>query len=338
MTTNPPPSRPPHSEVTRPLSRREALAHCVALAATLCLPQLSAASPTVQDATQDATQDPGNFRAIYGDEVLRARFKLFLTHVYHLYPEGPFHQLITTLTREHTSDQAIYEGLLNALPEIQPFLGGLRYALPSLSEQREVISEQTLSLLEGRTHFERYLSIGTTGRYYGALSDALSFERDPLFVSYQAPTYGLTDIIDRGQVRKRGDFFDLNDYTPLTANIERESVDLLTVYIGFHHAPLERRERFIASCVEVLKPGGFLIVRDHDAFSPEYQHLVALAHDVFNAGLGVSWADNHAEVRHFTTLANLSARLEGHGLKAYGELLLQPGDPTINTLMRFDRV
>lgn len=317
------------------LTRREALARCVASAALLCLPGLSLAQGTTSPLSSGGA---GNFKAIYHNELLRARFKLFLVNVYHLYPEVPFHNLIQRLTSERTDDRAIYEGLLEGLPEIQPFLGAFRYALPSLAEQKRMIQAQTLELLNGRRAFERYLSIGTTGRYYKGLSDALEFEREPVFVSYQAPTYGVTDMVERGQISKMGSFFDLNDYLPLDERIKPESVDLMTVYIGFHHASLKRRENFMASCARALKPGGTLIVRDHDAHSPEYVHMVALAHDVFNAGLGVSWADNSAEVRHFMSLETLTALLHQQGLRQVGPNLLQIGDPTVNTLMRFDKL
>lgn len=321
------------------LNRRQVLAQCVASAALLCFPTLCCAQAKIDEKLNgQKTTATGNFKAIYQDEVLKERFKLFLVHVYHLYPEIPFHHLIERLTQKYSDDRSIYEGLLEGLPEIQPFLASFRYALPSLAEQKRMIQAQTLTLLEGKKEFERYLSVGTTGRYYGGLSEVLNFERDPIFVSYQAPSYGIAEIVERGQFSKMGQFYDLSDYQPLSANIPNDSIDLMTVYIGFHHASLARREAFMASCARVLKPGGSLIVRDHDAYSPEYVHMVALAHDVFNAGLGVSWADNEAEVRHFMSLETLSGLLRQQGLTQVGSNLLQIGDPTINTLMRFDKL
>jgi hypothetical protein len=311
------------------LSRREALAQCIATASMLCFPKLVQGQPTIAPYA--------NFKAIYQNDLLKARFKNFLVNVYHLYPEHEFHSLISKLSQTGSNDQVIYEGLLESLPEIQPFLGSFRYALPALKEQKRMIQEQTFTLLGEQRHFERYLSIGTTGRYYGGLSDTLSFQRAPIFVSYSAPTYGPSDVIERGQIGKFGTFHDLSNYQPLSKDIESGSVDLLTVYIGFHHASLECRHAFIASCSRVLKKGGILIVRDHDVFSPEYWHLVALAHDVFNAGLGVPWKENKEEVRNFTSINELIAILAQHGLKHTGPKLLQIGDPTINTLLRFDK-
>jgi 2-polyprenyl-3-methyl-5-hydroxy-6-metoxy-1,4-benzoquinol methylase len=109
------------------------------------------------------------------------------------------------------------------------------------------------------------------------------------------------------------------------------------VYIGFHHAPLARRAEFARSCSAVLKRGGSLIVRDHDVTDPAMTHFVALAHDVFNCGLELPWQANAAEVRNFLSLAQLTDLLSGAGLAPRGKRLLQQGDPTHNTLMRFDK-
>jgi hypothetical protein len=66
--------------------------------------------------------------------------------------------------------------------------------------------------------------------------------------------------------------------------------------------------------------------------------MVALAHDVFNMGLGTAWQVNQAELRHFTSLEQLLAYLEARGFRNDGRKLLQKGDPTQNALMVFVRV
>ncbi|MDH4274473.1 MAG: dehydrogenase, partial [Gammaproteobacteria bacterium] len=80
---------------------------------------------------------------------------------------------------------------------------------------------------------------------------------------------------------------------------------------------------------------GELIVRDHDVDSSNMNHLVALAHDVFNMGLNNRWDDNQSEIRNFTSLAELVNYLERMGFKFQGEALYQMGDPTKNALLRF---
>lgn len=280
--------------------------------------------------------DDGNFRAIYLDPQLRGQFLLFLKNVFHLYPEGDFHELIARIARERLSDREIYEAVLAELPSIRPFLKEVRYALPALRKQKAIMCEQTLALLDGRKRFERYAEIGSTGRYFDRLSDALDFELEPVFIHSDKPSYQPSDIVERGRLSKVGSFQPLGAYEPLA--LPEGGIDLLTVYIGFHHAPPERRDAFVRSCHAALKRDGVLIVRDHDAADPSMVHLVALAHDVFNCGLELPWSTNAAEVRNFTSLQRLQEVLESSGFRPRGRRLLQEGDPTRNTLMRFDKV
>jgi hypothetical protein len=86
-----------------------------------------------------------------------------------------------------------------------------------------------------------------------------------------------------------------------------------------------------------LRPGGTLVVRDHDVDSAEMDHFVVLAHVVFNLGLGLPWSENVKERRHFRPVTTWVERLAGAGFRDTGARLLQAGDPTQNTLMAFVR-
>ena len=284
-------------------------------------------------------QGGSNFKNIYLNPKLREQFFLFLKNVFRIYPEGDFHKLINEKTLRYTNDKEIYEAILGALPSIKPVLSEIRYALPSLRQQKQVMCEQTLHLLDGQTSFQGYLEIGSTGRYYDRLRESISLATPPIFINSSSPTYGSADIMERGQIRKVGKFIPLSNYAPISAaDVPDETIDLLSVYIGFHHSPAEFRTPFILSCYRVLKAGGVLIVRDHDVASVEMVDFVALAHDVFNAGLELPWHDNEVEVRNFQSLADLEKLLVGIGFRADARRLLQEGDPTHNTLMRFVKV
>ena len=281
-------------------------------------------------------QEGTNFKHVYLNPALRAQFFLFLKNVFHLYPEHDFDALIDEKTRTFGTDKEIYEAVVAGIPSIRPVLAELRYALPSLRKQKEVMCAQTLNLLDGRTRLQGYLEIGTTGRYYDRLSEHVHVDTEPIFIHSAAPTYGAADIVERGQLRKIGKFVPLADYTPISeTDVQDESLDLVTVYIGFHHSPAERRLAFIRSCNRVLRKGGMLIVRDHDVASNDMVHFVALAHDVFNAGLELPWHNNEVEVRNFLSLAELGKILTDVGFEADERRLLQEGDPTQNTLMKY---
>jgi len=114
-------------------------------------------------------------------------------------------------------------------------------------------------------------------------------------------------------------------------------VDLVTNFIGFHHAPLDRLDPFVASIRRVLRPGGRLVLRDHDVDGPGMNALVALAHDVFNVGVKLSWEENHAQIRNFTAVKDQARYLAKMGFERGRGMRLQAGDPTRNTLMVFTR-
>jgi hypothetical protein len=277
----------------------------------------------------------GNFRAIYLDPKLRAQFLMFLKNIFHLYPEQDFDTLIRKVSQQHATDREIYETILAELPSIRPHLRDMRYALPALRKQKAVMCDQTVSLLGSERKYGRYAEIGSTGRYYDRLSSALSFSDAPIFVHSDKPSYQPRDIMERGHLRKVGSFVPLNGYAPLA--LPEGGIDVLTVYIGFHHSPPERRDEFIRSCHRALRRGGSLIVRDHDVSDPTMTHFVALAHDVFNCGLELPWETNAMEVRNFASLQQLHDTLVATGFTPHDRRLLQEGDPTRNTLMRFDK-
>jgi SAM-dependent methyltransferase len=109
-------------------------------------------------------------------------------------------------------------------------------------------------------------------------------------------------------------------------------------FIGLHHAPRAKLEAFVHSIHEVLRPGGVFVLRDHDVVDEQLDVFVALAHDVFNAGLGFDWAYNAAELRHFQALAAIETYLGARGFQRFGPRIAQPGDPTHNLLVAFERV
>jgi len=196
--------------------------------------------------------------------------------------------------------------------------------------------EQTIALLEGRKRFGRYAELGSNR------SLLRSIERQARLLRSRRYSFTPTSVrISRAISWERGRLSKVWQLPPAgrlrTAGAPEGGIDILTVYIGFHHAPRERRDDFMRSCHKVLKRGGSLIVRDHDATDPSMVHLVALAHDVFNCGLELSWSTNAAEIRNFTSLQQLQESLETMGFRPHGSRLLQDGDPTRNTLMRFDK-
>lgn len=283
--------------------------------------------------------DRKNFERVYADPKLRDQFQRFLTNVFHLYPEHELHAFIAETVAKTPRDPDVYLRIAQELPALSPFLGAFRYALPALAKQKRVMRDQTVQLLGDTRSFSGYLELGSHGRYLSALREPLRIE-GPIYTSApKPPTHSLEDMIDRGQIGVWGEPLAWSDYQPLpVATLGRGSLGLVSVYIGFHHCPLPLREGFIASLHEVMAPGGKLILRDHDVTNEAMDHLVGLAHDVFNAGTKEPWAVNAAELRHFYPLSFIVAFLEQRGFKREPGELRQDGDPTLNTLLAFSRV
>lgn len=312
----------------RGVSRRTALRQLLATAALL----LGARG------TSFAGIAPSNFKRIYDTPADRRDFRLFLQNVFHLYPDDKFHALITALTAEYGSDGEIYRHLAARLPEITPRLSALTYAVPALRKQKAEMAQQTVRLLGERRRATGYVEIGTTGRYLNGLKVKADI-RGPIYVvNDAAPIYSAEDIIERGQIRKIGTYVDMTGYREFDrGHIAPESIGLVTNYIGFHHAPADRLDGFVRAIHRVMKPGGRLIVRDHDVDGERMDAMVGLAHDVFNAGVGIPWDDNTAQIRNFRSLVDLKDYLEARGFQRAERLEFQQGDPTRNGLMLFTK-
>jgi FAD/FMN-containing dehydrogenase/uncharacterized membrane protein YhaH (DUF805 family)/SAM-dependent methyltransferase len=262
----------------------------------------------------------------------------FLQNIFHLNPEDRLQALLLEGCRLHGDDEKVYRYIQEKLPTIKPFLGDFRFALPALGLQKREMARQTLELLGSRRRLNGLVEIGTTGRYVSELRKHVEIAGPITLVNDAPPTNSPVDILERGGLAQIGRFVPLRDYAPLNpADIPDASVDLVTCYIGLHHASPEQVEPFLRSVARVLRPGGLFILRDHDVQDPAMNHLVCLAHTIFNAGTHVSWETNRDERRHFVSALEWVRRIEACGLKADGRRLAQANDPTDNLLMAFEK-
>lgn len=290
--------------------------------------------PTLDSATAITSA----FHAVFDDPTQRDAFYRFLQVVFHLYPEDKFHHLIQKVCNRHRTDEEIYREVQRRLKEIKPFLSELTYALPALRRQKQEMTWETLELLDGRHEVNGYLEIGSTGRYISSLRHHVQV-RGPIFlINDLAPGNGLGDILERGQLSHLGQFIPLLDYAPIDETaIPDASLDLVTLYIGLHHCPEEKLDAFVRSIRRVLRPGGTLILRDHDVRTPKMGVFVSLVHTVFNLGLGVPWMTDAMEHKSFRSADEWAALLSQHGFQDSGKRLYQFMDPSDNALMRFVR-
>jgi hypothetical protein len=281
----------------------------------------------------------GNFQYIYNNPKLKNEFLLFLKNVFHLYPEADFHVLISEITKSKVSDKDIYKELLRKINSIKPFLSEINYSLPALKLQKEVMTKQTLNLLSNIKEVNGYMELGTTGRYVGELNNYIDIKGDIYLMHTSAASYGPIDILERGQFSKIGKYIDMGDYSFEFSNvITKNSLSVVSVYIGFHHCPLDKRLEYISKIRDTLKVGGKLILRDHDCHNEDMFRMAGLAHDVFNAGTKETLQTNTNELRNFYSLDYIIKFIEKIGFSFDGKKLFQAGDPTKNALMSFTKV
>jgi FAD/FMN-containing dehydrogenase/SAM-dependent methyltransferase len=292
-------------------------------------------APTLPGAVPSEPPPSSDFHAVFHDIELHDGFYRFLQNVYRLYPEDRLHTLIKYACERFTSEEDIYRHLQRELPRLKPKLADLRLALPSLAKQKAEMLRQTLELLGERKRINGYLEIGTTGRYASVLRKKVKIAGRLVLANGSKPTMSPVDIAERGRLRPLGEFINIGDHNPLPDLLASESFDLVSCYIGLHHCPPDRIEPFVQSIARVLRPGGMFILRDHDVRDERMRALVALAHTVFNAGLGEPWDVNANERRHFAPIEHWSRLLEGAGLRDTGARLAQQHDPSDNLLMAF---
>lgn len=278
------------------------------------------------------------FKAIFNDVSWSDNFYRFLQVIFHLYPEDKFHHLISSVTKEEISDEAIYRKIQEKLPGIKPFLSEFTYALPALKKQKKEMARQVLQLLGDKRHIKGYLEIGSTGRYISELEKHIKLS-GPVYLSNDiAPDNSIADIFERGRIAKIGTFFPLT-YQPIgTQQIPDDSVDLVTCHIGLHHCPEDLLESYIHSINRILRKGGLFIVRDHDVQTPEMATFVSLVHTVFNLGLKVDWAQNAEEYKSFRPIDEWSVVISKYGFKDAGARVLQDKDPSANTLISLTKL
>jgi FAD/FMN-containing dehydrogenase len=286
-----------------------------------------------------AVPDPraaSEFHRVYRAPSWQDRFYLFLQNIYRLYPESRFHTLIKDACAHQDDDEAIYRELQARLPGIKPLLADLTYALPSLAKQKREMVRQTLELLGPGRRFRGYVEIGTTGRYVRGLARSFAIEGERVLVNDVAPSRSPVDIVERGQLTLAGRFVPMRDYEPIPADaVADASADLVTCYIGLHHAAPDVLEEFVRSIWRIVRPGGVFVLRDHDVTTPEMNDFVSLAHTVFNAGLGLPWSENARERRHFASIEKWVQRLQSIGFVDMEKRLRQANDPTDNLLLGF---
>lgn len=261
----------------------------------------------------------------------------FLNNVFLQLDERKFFILVDSiLENPQLDDEQIYATLYSKIGQAKPnAISNLQHTLQSLKSLKGDLGDQTAHLV-GQKKINGYVEIGYPGRMIRPLKSRIDMH-GPFYVITDKES--LSDYIEAGFPRPYDQFFPLDDYTPISENaIPAASVDLVCMYIGLHHAPKEKLDPFIESIKKIIRPGGVLILMDHDAHTRELQNFVNVVHSIFNAATGVEPEINNQEIRNFHSLHDWISLLHSHGMINYPhDPLIRIGDSTLNSLVRFDK-
>lgn len=278
------------------------------------------------------------FRKVFNrTEGQREGVRDFLNHIFMQLDEEKFFSLIDSILEDpQLSDEQIYALLYSKIGQAKPnVISNLQLILHSLKSLKNDLGDQT-ALLVDHKKINGYVEVGYPGRMIRPLKSRIEM-KGPFYAIIDKE--GLSDYVEAGFPRPYDQFVPLNDYDPISENdIPTASVDLICMYIGLHHAPEKKLDSFIASIKRILRPGGILILMDHDAHTQELQNLVDVVHSIFNSATGVEPEVNNQEIRNFHSLQHWIGQLESHGMIHYKQdPLIRKGDSTLNSLIRFTK-
>lgn len=274
---------------------------------------------------------------VFNDLQSRKDISLFIDNVLRQVPSKDF--LNMALTIKSCDDKEFYSEMLLKVNSIKPKL--LKYyQLQALRNQKKILSEQIKILTANKSEIINCMEIGNPAIYLQASSDYLNIAGKVYAI---AESQNPIDFVQSFKFRPAtkfvfyDQFIYLDNYAPISSEVvESNSLDLVICTIGLHHIPTEKLQPFIESIHRSLKPGGVFILREHDCTTPYMESLVFAAHSVFNSIVGpVGVLDEVNEYRNFRSLDYWVNLIESNGFEVGPERLLQEGDPTRNTLMKF---
>lgn len=299
---------------------------------------------------------PSPFRTVFSSDPLRREFVQFLrTIFYQLDDQKVLAKMDEILADQGKPDAEIYEDLAASIDQVRKPLPPMIYRLQALSVLQRGMGRQAARLLANfRGHrFSDYLEIYFR-RYIRTLQKTakLSLNRVVFSASNRPAEGSWKEKIEAGALFSRYPYrfhANLNDpecgdpdlhpeqtHKPLGEEVGDASLDLITCLGGLHHVPPARLNAFVASLHTKLRPGGVLLLRDHDIASENTRAIASVVHSFVNAENGTSWEIESREIRNFQTAAFWEQLLQDHHFTRISpDLLILPQDPTRNGMMAF---
>jgi FAD/FMN-containing dehydrogenase len=116
-----------------------------------------------------------------------------------------------------------------------------------------------------------------------------------------------------------------------------DSIGLVTLYGGLSGLPPSRLPRCLEQLVRVVRPGGMVLLLEHDVETAHDGLEASLAVTVAFLCAGASWEASQAHPRAFRAAEEWSALMQAHGLVEAGARERIPRSPFGNVLLAFQK-
>ncbi len=277
------------------------------------------------------------FRSIFSNPTERKWVKDFLNHTFMELDQKKLFKLIDDiLTDTNATDEKVYSALQKRIGESSfSLVKKISQRLKSISALKKDLSDQMQEMM-GEQPFNGYVEIGLPGTLCRPLQKKLDL-KGPLYVVNECEQ--LSDYLQSGFPRPYNRFVYLNEYEPIRhQDIPTGSVDLVVMYIGFHHIPENKLVPFIQSINRILSSGGSFVLMDHDATSSKHKEVLSVIYTIMNLEARLSLNKELREFRNFRSLAHWESLLRENGfVRDSNPLLIRQGDVTLNSLIRFTK-
>src|SRR3990167_8515115 len=296
---------------------------------------------------QESIDSP--FRTVFQSPDLRQEFAKFLkTIFYQLDDKKVLAEMDKILADPTKSDQQVYEELVANIDKMRKRFPAFFHQLKALSVLQKGMGLQADKLMKNfrGEEFHNYLEVYFR-RYFKTIQKTakLSLDKKVFDVSDQPHNGSLKEKLEAGALLSSYPYrqhVPLNDadcihpdsqpektHKPIGNEVPDGEIDLIACLGGLHHIPKERTGPFVDSMHRKLKPGGVLLLRDHDVTTPELRAIASVVHSFVNATSGVAWDIEKQEIREFHSAEYWTQFMQAHQFTRISpdNLILQD-DPT----------
>lgn len=277
------------------------------------------------------------FHRVYARVPTRDAFYRHLQASPHGFAADSLHAFVRHACRTHGEAADIYRHLQQQLPAMRAGLAAWRRARPRRLQQQYAFRHGALELLGERRQLSGYLEVGSAGRYLASLRARLGVRGDVAVMSRRAPGNPLQAWLNNGGRVGPVRWLPLENYTLAEGALRDNSLDMVCCGEGLHHIAPDALPAFLADAYRVLRPGGMLLLCEHDVCTAEDADFVDLAHAVDDAIAGLGWEAHSRQVRHFAPLEEWARRIVKAGFSDEGARVDLPGDHCVRVLAAFTK-